>query len=82
MLLNDFLRFKMEVSLKRPLVAGFPLSQRRSSKDWHFVKYKTLPLFCFKYGVIGHEDHHCLHLKKQIEYEDGLVVPLYGLWLC
>ncbi|XP_060965134.1 uncharacterized protein LOC133034126 [Cannabis sativa] len=64
-----------------PLLAGVSLTDERKKRWWCHFKYERLPLFCFKCGVIGHEEEACSGRKRTVTVHDGRTIPLYGPWL-
>ncbi|KAF4363009.1 hypothetical protein F8388_020525 [Cannabis sativa] len=80
-IVKDYLRFQVRINLLAPLLAGVSLPDLGNKKVWSYFKYERLPLFCFKCGIIGHEEDGCSGRKRMVAVHDGRSIPLYGPWL-
>ncbi|KAF4401494.1 hypothetical protein G4B88_001688 [Cannabis sativa] len=80
-IVKDYLRFQVRINLLAPLLAGVSLPDLGNKKVWSYFKYERLPLFCFKCGIIGHEEDGCFGRKRMVAVHDGRSIPLYGPWL-
>uniref|UniRef100_A0A803NVX1 Zinc knuckle CX2CX4HX4C domain-containing protein n=1 Tax=Cannabis sativa TaxID=3483 RepID=A0A803NVX1_CANSA len=80
-IVKDYLRFQVRINLQAPLLAGVSLPDLGNKKVWSYFKYERLPLFCYKCGVIGHEEEVCSGRKRMVAVHDGRTIPMYGPWL-
>lgn len=60
------LKIQVELNLTEPLMRGMKLKYR-STEYWIEFKYEQLSLFCFYYGIIGHNEKLCESRKKDIQ---------------
>nr|XP_017257879.1 PREDICTED: uncharacterized protein At4g02000-like [Daucus carota subsp. sativus] len=72
---RSFLRFRVELNIKKPLVPGFILKRSGLSDLWIEFKYERLSKFCYECGRIGHDEDSCKYQEHHAQAED------YGPWL-
>lgn len=51
-----------------------------SNRFWVSFKYERLPIFCYHYGLLGHDLNHCVS-HHAISKNGGEVLYQYGDWL-
>ncbi|KAI9094469.1 hypothetical protein K1719_026694 [Acacia pycnantha] len=54
--LQNFLRTRIMLDLRKPLAYGFWLPKPDGRKTWIAIKYEKLQTFCYKCGKIGHDN--------------------------
>ncbi|PWA54451.1 hypothetical protein CTI12_AA435140 [Artemisia annua] len=57
--IRDFLRFRVEIDLTKPLTPGFLIPRSDGSESWVMLKYEPLSDFCYKCGCLGHCRESC-----------------------
>lgn len=60
--MGQFLRIKVKLDIKKPLMRGFTLTVERAVGEkevWCPFTYEFLPDFCYICGIIGHVDRVC-----------------------
>ncbi|OMO78284.1 hypothetical protein CCACVL1_14522 [Corchorus capsularis] len=65
---RGFLRFKVAMDFKKPLVNGFWTSRADLTKVWVDLKYERLGDFCYNCGMLGHTDRGCEKDFKILSY--------------
>lgn len=73
--LRPFIRVKVFVDTSKPLATSFWVPRRDLPKAWVFLKYEKLQGFCFKCGVLGHEQKGCSVPRAMAAYNSS--VPRY-----
>ncbi|KAJ1377535.1 Zinc knuckle CX2CX4HX4C [Sesbania bispinosa] len=58
-LLRSFLRVRIVLDIRKPLVTGFLLPRKNRPKTWISIKYERLQGFCYFCGIIGHDFRKC-----------------------
>lgn len=56
---HEFLRFRVEVDVRKPLVPGFFIPRGGGRETWALVKYEGLRDFCYNCGCLGHCEESC-----------------------
>ncbi|PWA49962.1 hypothetical protein CTI12_AA455450 [Artemisia annua] len=56
---RDFLRFRVEIDITKPLVPGFFISRSGGKESWVTFKYERLSDFCYRCGCLGHGRESC-----------------------
>ncbi|KAJ1427622.1 Zinc finger, CCHC-type [Sesbania bispinosa] len=70
-LLRSFMRVRVAVNVKKPLVTGFWVPRKDLPKTWVLVKYEKLQDFCYKCGVIGHDPKQCKKEKLLASFDNS-----------
>lgn len=79
---NRYLRFKVEISIKSPLPAGFFQKRFGGGETWIQFKYERLADFCFKCGMLEHVTGKCsFTVPATITSGNGIATNLFGMWL-
>lgn len=68
------MRYRIEVDVNKPILAGFFLERRERQPTWIGLKYEKLPNICYKCGVLNHETRSCTNMTEK----QG---PDFGAWL-
>jgi hypothetical protein len=76
---GEFLRVRIHVNLRKPLVRGRMLKVRDST-IWISFQYEKIPRFCFKCGVIFHGREGCM-VRGSRKIHDKEVDDQFGPWL-
>ena len=61
---GPFLRIKVNIDITKPLMRGKMIQIDDLEASWVAFKYERLLIFCYIYGILGHQDRECLQLKK------------------
>lgn len=56
---RSFLRFRVKLNIRKPLVSGFTLKREVLSDMWIEFKYERLSKFCYDCSRIGHDKDSC-----------------------
>ncbi|KAL8132869.1 hypothetical protein AgCh_008376 [Apium graveolens] len=72
---RSFLRFRVELDIRNPLVSGFMLTRENMPDLWVEIKYERLSKFCYECGRIGHDEDSCKNHEGRANTGD------YGPWL-
>ncbi|KAJ1438736.1 Zinc finger, CCHC-type [Sesbania bispinosa] len=75
-LLRLFMRIRVQVNVKKPLITGFWLPRKDLPKTWIFIKYERLQGFCYNCGIIGHDNRKCKKEKEMVVYNTSR--PRFG----
>lgn len=54
-----FMRIRADIPIEKPLRRGGHVVNPKGEKFWVTFKYERLPNFCFRCGVLGHDEKHC-----------------------
>lgn len=69
----------VEMDLTKPLIRGTTLKYKQAECQIEF-RYEQLPLFCFYYGMVGHNEKLCSQSRKDVD-QNCAKTAQYGLWL-
>ncbi|KAI9126132.1 hypothetical protein K1719_002553 [Acacia pycnantha] len=58
-MMRSFLRARVLIDVKAPMVTGFWVPLDNMDDVWAEVKYEYLLTFCYRCGVIRHEQRQC-----------------------
>ena len=72
---RSFLRFRVAINIKHPLVPGFMFQRDGLAALWIEFKYERLSNFCYSCGRIGHDEDSCKYKDDTVNTGD------YGPWL-
>ncbi|PON91058.1 Zinc knuckle CX2CX4HX4C [Trema orientale] len=76
------LRIQVEVSLLKPIIAGFFLKNEWGTPQWIQLKYEQVCNFCYHCGMLDHEKKDCISLTlAMISDASGRKVQLYRPWV-
>ncbi|XP_065618457.1 uncharacterized protein LOC136062818 [Quercus suber] len=71
-----FLRIRVEVQIEKPLRRGGFVKSDEDGRVWVDFRYERLPTFCYRCGILGHDEKHCQAIL--LEHSSG---RQYGEWL-
>ena len=71
-----FLRIRVEVQIDNPLRRGGYVKNDEGGRFWVDFRYERLPTFCYRCGILGHDEKHC-----QASSLEQLSGRQYGEWL-
>ena len=54
-----FMRVQVDLPITRPLRRGGNIVNPDGEKFWVSFKYERLPTFCFRCGILGHDERQC-----------------------
>ena len=77
---GPFLHMRVDIDITKPLIRGKMLQIENVDKRCIYFKYKRLPTFCYRCGILGHQERECQSIKKgclSTNDEDFQ----FGLWL-
>ncbi|KAK9983959.1 hypothetical protein SO802_033484 [Lithocarpus litseifolius] len=74
--LAKFLRIRVDVPIVEPLRRGGFVKNDEGGRFWVDFRYERLPTFCYKCGILGHDEKHC-----QVSSMEPLSGRQYGEWL-
>nr|POE51275.1 uncharacterized protein CFP56_65281 [Quercus suber] len=60
---GPFLRITVNVDITKPLMCGKMIQIEDLEPSWVVFKYERLPIFCYRCGILGHQDTECPQLK-------------------
>ena len=77
---GPFLRIRVDVDITKPLMRGKMIQIEGMEKGWVQFKYERLPIYCYRCGILGHQERECQKTKKGCftVNEDDLQ---FGPWL-
>ncbi|KAJ1441005.1 Zinc knuckle CX2CX4HX4C [Sesbania bispinosa] len=78
-LLRSFLRVRVMIDIRKPLITGFWLPRKHLPRAWISIRYQRLQGFCFTCGVLGHDFKKCNKEKVMALHDTSQ--PRYGLFL-
>lgn len=70
-------RVRVILNVSKPILAGFWKSRKDEGPFWVDLRYKKLPVMCFRYRVLDHDTRTCRR-KRAVEDESP---SLFGVWL-
>ncbi|KAJ1431055.1 Zinc finger, CCHC-type [Sesbania bispinosa] len=54
-----FVKLLVEIDIHKPLLSGIPVGSNKDGISWVDFKYERLPQFCYKCGLVGHDEDSC-----------------------
>ena len=76
-----FARVRVNINVNKPLCPGIFLPRHERTDIWISLKYKRLPKFCFRCGIMGHTEVHCESNRVVLTNEYGRKFSAFGDWL-
>ena len=61
---GPFLRIRVDVDITKPLMRGKMIQIEGMEKGWVHFKYERLPIYCYRCGILGHQERECQKTKK------------------
>ena len=77
---GKFLRVRICFDATKKLVRGERVSIEGGESRWVFFKYERLPNFCYRCGMLDHEEKECVE-KSSSGNRDGEGCMQYEAWL-
>ena len=77
---GPFLRIIVRIDITKPLMRGKMIQIENLDADWAVFKYERLHIFCYRCGLLGHQDRECPQLKTGCFAADEDDFQ-YGPWL-
>ena len=77
---GPFLRIKVDVDITKPLMRSKMIHIEGMEKGWVYFKYERLLIYCYRCGILGHQERVCHKAKKvcvSLEEDDYQ----FGSWL-
>ena len=53
---GPFLRMWVDIDITKPLMRGKMVHIEDMEEWWVYFKYKRLPIFCYRCGILGHQE--------------------------
>lgn len=76
---SPYLRIKAELDITKPLMR-WTLLNLQGNQNWISFKYERLPNFCFRCGIIKHNESRCMKVATNMSLHLG-DQNQYGVWL-
>ena len=77
---GPFLRIRVDVDITKPLMRGKMIQIEGMEKGWVYFKYERLPIYCYRCGILGHQERECQKIKRGCFTVDEDDVQ-FGPWL-
>ncbi|XP_030942068.1 uncharacterized protein LOC115967129 [Quercus lobata] len=77
---GPFLRILVDVDITKPLIRGKMIHIEEMEDVWVYFKYERLPTFCYRCGILGHQDCDCQGINKGYFHTNDDVLE-FGPWL-
>ena len=61
---GPFLRIRVDVDITKLLMRGKMIQIEGMEKGWVHFKYERLPIYCYRCGILGHQERECQQAKK------------------
>ena len=75
-----FMRVRVALPISKPLRGGGYIADSSGEHTWVNFKYERLPIFCYFFGLVGHDVRHCAN-HFAVEKNGGEVDYQYCEWL-
>ena len=77
---GPFLRIWVDIDVTKPLMRGKMIHVEGVEAYWVFFKYERLPSFCYRCGILGHQDRECRKVHKGcLSMDEGKLQ--FGHWM-
>ncbi|KAF4388332.1 hypothetical protein G4B88_013169 [Cannabis sativa] len=77
-----WLRVLVDIEYKKLLVSGCFFDLASGEKQWLQFKFEKVGIFCYNYGVLGHQHKGCnLTTPVMIVDKEDKSFPMFGPWL-
>nr|POF21997.1 hypothetical protein CFP56_35538 [Quercus suber] len=77
---GPFLRIHVNMDITKPLMRGKIMWIEGLEVGWIYFQYERLPIFCYRCGILGHNDRECLQRRVgRLSLEEDELQ--YGHWL-
>lgn len=64
---TKIIKIKVQYDLASPVKAGMYIENENDGINWVDFRYENIPLFCFKYGLIGHSEGNCEENTTEVQ---------------
>ena len=61
---GPFLRIRVDVDITKLLMRGKMIQIEGMEKGWVHFRYERLPIYCYRCGILGHQERECQQAKK------------------
>lgn len=79
---NRYLRFRVEIPVKKPLPAGFFMERNDGNDVWIQFKLERLSEFCYTCGFLDHTTGRCkISALAMVTSPIGISAKIFGPWI-
>ncbi|KAJ1430541.1 Zinc finger, CCHC-type [Sesbania bispinosa] len=75
-LVRSFIRARVKINVKNPLITGCWVPIKDLPRLWIKFKYEKLQGFCYRCGIIGHDNRRCKKDQAMASFDSSR--PKYG----
>ncbi|XP_075649855.1 uncharacterized protein LOC142620359 [Castanea sativa] len=61
---GPFLCIRVDIDITKPLMRGKMLQVEGMEEGWVHFKYERLPIYCYRCGILGHQERECNKAKR------------------
>jgi len=55
---------RVDIDITKLLMRGKIFRIENINKGWVYFKYERLPTFCYRCGILGHQERECQSVRK------------------
>ena len=77
---GPFLHMRVDIDISKPLMRGKMVHIEDMEDGWVHFKYERLPIFCYRCGILGHQERECPSTRRGCITADEEDLQ-YGPWL-
>ena len=77
---GTFLRIRVDVDITKPLIRSKMIHIEGMEKGWVYFKYERLLIYCYRCGILGHQERVC-HKAKKVCISSEEDDYQFGSWL-
>ena len=78
---DPFLCMRVDIDITKPLMRGKMVHIEDMEERLIYFKYERLPIFCYRCGILGHQEWECPSTRRGCILVDKEDLQ-YGPWLC